>query len=41
VNGQPVSSFREYCEAVEDRNGEIVKFNILEPGGPRVIELEL
>jgi len=41
VDGQPVASFRDYCETVEDRNGETVKFNILEPGGPRVIELEL
>ena len=41
VNGVPVQSFREYCSAVEGRNGETVKFNILEPGGARVIELEL
>ena len=41
VNGQPVTSFRDYCDAVEDLNGEVVKFNILEPGGARVIELEL
>ena len=41
VNGEPVQSFREYCSAVEGRNGETVKFNILEPGGARVIELEL
>ena len=41
VNGDPVQSFREYCEAVEGRNGESVEFNVLEPKGPRVIELEL
>jgi S1-C subfamily serine protease len=41
VNGEPVQSFREYCSAVDGRNGETVKFNILEPGGARVIELEL
>ncbi|MDX6585700.1 MAG: hypothetical protein QOI31_173 [Solirubrobacterales bacterium] len=41
VNGEPVQSFREYCAAVEGRNGETVKFNILEPNGARVIELEL
>ena len=41
VNGDPVQSFREYCEAVEGRNGETVEFNVLEPKGPRVIELEL
>jgi S1-C subfamily serine protease len=41
VNGEPVQSFREYCAAVEGRNGESVKFNILEPNGARVIELEL
>jgi S1-C subfamily serine protease len=41
VNGEPVQSFREYCSAVEGRNGDTVKFNVLEPKGPRVIELEL
>ena len=41
VGGQPVASFREYCEAVEGLNGEKVEFNVLEPQGPRVIELEL
>jgi S1-C subfamily serine protease len=41
VNGDPVQSFREYCSAVEGRNGETVEFNILEPNGARVIELEL
>ena len=41
VNGDPVQSFREYCDAVEGLNGETVKFNILEPNGARVIELEL
>jgi S1-C subfamily serine protease len=41
VNGVPVQSFREYCSAVEGLNGETVKFNILEPNGARVIELEL
>ncbi len=41
VNGEPVQSFREYCSAVEGLNGETVKFNILEPNGARVIELEL
>lgn len=41
VDGDPVTSFREYCEAVEGLNGQSVEFNILEPGGPRIIELEL
>ena len=41
VNGEPVQSFREYCAAVEGRNGETVKFNIVEPNGARMIELEL
>ena len=41
VNGDPVQSFREYCSAVEGLNGETVEFNILEPDGARVIELEL
>ena len=41
VNGDPVQSFREYCDAVEGLNGETVEFNILEPEGARVIELEL
>jgi S1-C subfamily serine protease len=41
VDGVPVQSFREYCSAVEGQNGETVKFNILEPDGARVIELEL
>ena len=41
VNGEPVQSFREYCTAVDGRNGETVEFNILEPNGARVIELEL
>ena len=41
VNGDPVQSFREYCEAVDGRNGETVEFNVLEPNGPRLIELEL
>jgi S1-C subfamily serine protease len=41
VDGQPVASFREYCEAVENQNGEEVKFNILERRGARVIEMEL
>jgi S1-C subfamily serine protease len=41
VNGEPVESFREYCSAVDGRNGETVEFNILEPKGARVIELEL
>ena len=41
VNGEPVQSFREYCSAVDGRNGETVKFNVLEPNGARVIELEL
>lgn len=41
VDGDPVQSFREYCSAVEGLNGEKVEFNVLEPGGARVIELEL
>lgn len=41
VDGEPVASFREYCDAVEGLNGQTVKFNLLEPDGPRVIDLEL
>ncbi len=41
VDGKPVASFREYCEAVEGRNGETVAFNIFEPRGSRIVELEL
>jgi S1-C subfamily serine protease len=41
VDGEPVESFREYCDAVDGKNGETVEFNLLEPSGSRIVELEL
>lgn len=42
VDGKPVQSFRDYCSATEGiEPGARAQLNVLESGGPRVVELEL